>query len=556
MKNNNIEEGSKAVELKNIGKLYPHSLHGLWSLEDISLTVKKGEIFGIIGRNGAGKTTLLNIIAGVTTPTRGEVHINGKVKGLFNLGVGFQDELTGKENIFLNGTILGATRKELENKLDSIIEFSELGGFIHMPLGTYSQGMRLRLGFSIIANLDFDIMVIDEILAVGDIIFQNKCFQRLMDFRRSGKTMIITNQNTDLIKRLCDRVILLDHARLLFEGDITEGVNKYLSLLNTEKFFIGAEQKNQVLFRDTKKWADNLSQWGQKLGSKEVVIERVKLLNRFGFHTDKIKAGDPLRVKVSFNAQDIVKNPHFGVAIFREDGVYCHGPNTAFDGYNIPQLKKGKNSFILDYPKLSLAPGNYRFSVAVWDKEETLPFDYHNGYYKLKVLGENRKNELVNLSLKPTPDKTTDHDYPDLNILGDKWGQSLEAPGIKLNSFKLLNQQREEKSTFITNEPMRVVFNFKIINEDENTYLWAGIYRSDGIYCQGTVYKINNIHNLEIFFPKLSLLPGSYRISFGVWSKAKRKFLMYCHGIHQFNMIFDRPDHGTVYLEHAWKTKL
>ncbi len=162
----------------------------------------------------------------------------------------------------------------------------------------------------------------------------------------------------------------------------------------------------------------------------------------------------------------------------------------------------------------------------------------------------------MNLSLRPSPDKSLNYNYPDLNILSDKWGQSLEAPSIELSSLKLLNQQGEEKDTFITNEPMKIVFNFNGINEDENIYLWAGIYRSDGIYCQGAAYRINNAHNLEILFPKLSLLPGNYRISFGVWNKATRKFLMYCHGIHQFNMVFDRPDHGTVFLEHAWRTKL
>ncbi|MFH0826896.1 MAG: ABC transporter ATP-binding protein [Candidatus Omnitrophota bacterium] len=233
------------MQLCSVGKKYPFAkqhflpLKDFWALRDVSLDVYQGEMVGIIGRNGAGKTTLLNIMAKVLFPTEGEVFSNGRVLGLFNLGVGFQDELTGRENIFLNGSLLGAAKKEIEGKLNSIVEFSELGDFINIPLGTYSQGMRLRLGFSIVVNLEFDILVIDEVLAVGDVLFQNKCFERLMDFRREGKTLVITNQSLDLMERLCDRVILLDHGKALFQGDVVEAINRYRLLLNTEKFFVG-----------------------------------------------------------------------------------------------------------------------------------------------------------------------------------------------------------------------------------------------------------------------------------------------------------------------------
>ncbi|KPK97716.1 MAG: hypothetical protein AMJ95_07375 [Omnitrophica WOR_2 bacterium SM23_72] len=235
----------RVMQLCSVGKKYPFTkqqfsvLKDFWALKDVSLDVYQGEIVGIIGRNGAGKTTLLNIMAKVLFPTEGEVFSNGRVLGLFNLGVGFQDELTGRGNIFLNGSLLGATKKEIEDKLNSIVEFSELGDFINMPLGTYSQGMRLRLGFSIVVNLKFDILVIDEVLAVGDVLFQNKCFERLMDFKREGKTLVITNQSLDLMERLCDRVILLDHGKTLFQGNVVEAINRYRLLLNTEKFFVG-----------------------------------------------------------------------------------------------------------------------------------------------------------------------------------------------------------------------------------------------------------------------------------------------------------------------------
>src|SRR4030042_3472005 len=178
-----LEAVSKKYPLAKYAKSAKCNFADFWALKDVSLDVKSGEILGIIGRNGAGKTTLLNIIAGVSTATSGNIIVDGKAVGLFNLGVGFQDELTGRENIFLNGALLGASKRQIEDMLSFIIEFSELGGFFVRPLGAYSQGMRMRLGFSIVINLDFDILVIDEVLAVGDALFQNKCFQRLMGFR-------------------------------------------------------------------------------------------------------------------------------------------------------------------------------------------------------------------------------------------------------------------------------------------------------------------------------------------------------------------------------------
>ncbi|MFA5411263.1 MAG: ABC transporter ATP-binding protein [Candidatus Omnitrophota bacterium] len=510
----------EAMELKSIGKKYPHS--NFWALRDISLNSEKGKILGIIGRNGAGKTTLLNIIAGVLSSTEGKVNIKGRVLGLFNLGVGFQDELSGRENIFLNGALLGAAKQELEAKLSSIIEFSELGDFINMPLGTYSQGMRLRLGFSIIANLDFDILVIDEVLAVGDALFQNKCFQRLMDFRHSGKTLIITSQSMELMERLCDKIVLLDHGRLLFQGEPGEGINKYRALLNTEKFFVGAKQATAGLVENTKKWAEDVSSWGKKLGVKEVIIDSVEMRNRFGIRCNKIKSREPLCIKVKFTVKDEVKEPHFGVAIFRDDGVYCYGPNTEFDGIEIPRLKKGKGWFELRLRQVYLAAGEYKISIAVWDKNETLAYDYHNGCYKLSIKGESPDNALLNMPYKLS--------YPKRDLSG---------------SIRLFSLGREEKNTFITNEFARLQANFSEIETSDikDTYLRLGIYRDDGVLCQNIVLPLKQ--TTEVIFPCFALLPGSYNIS------ANTRDCIY-----PFKMAFNRQDHGTVYLAHQWSWSL
>jgi len=565
----------KAVILKSIGKRYPFaktphkdvSCGEFWALKDINLDIDKGSVVGVIGRNGAGKTTLLNIIAGILKPTEGTISINSKVVGLFNLGIGFQDELSGRENIFLNGAILGADRREINDKLSSIIEFSELGDFIDMPLGSYSQGMRLRLGFSIVTNLDFEILIIDEVLAVGDALFQNKCFERLIDFKRLGKTLIITTQAMDLIERLCDRAILLDHGFLIFGGEVPEGINRYRKLLNTEKFFVGLpQQKKPGLIENTKKWADNISDWGKKFGGKEIVIDSVEFEDKHGSKTNRINTQDALRIKVYFTARDRVEKPHFGIAMFRKDGVYCYGPNTEFDGYAIQELRQGKGYFILDYSSLLLAPGDYKISVAIWDKNESLAFDHHYGYYELKITGpDNKKNGFLNMPLEISSSDvgykllslfTNKRDSPDIDsdLLEDKFGQAMNDNNIRVECAKFLDNNGNKKDIFMTNERAKFIISLdfkKPVNKGR--YLWFGIYRDDGVYCQGAAVSLKNSKNYRVLFPKLSLLPGLYNISIGIWDSIEKKFLMYHHGIYPLKMVFDKQDHGTIYLEHKWK---
>lgn len=558
-----------AVELRSVGKKYPFlktterhykdSREDFWALKDVSFDVSRGQILGVIGRNGAGKTTLLNIVCGALTPTQGKININGRVLGLFNLGVGFQEELTGKENIFLNGSILGATKKELDSKLRCIIEFSELGEFINMPLGTYSQGMRLRLGFSIIANLDCDILVIDEILAVGDLLFQNKCFERLMELKRLGKTLIISSQGMELIERLCDSVILLAHGQSLFWGEPVEAINRYRALLSTEKFFVGPAKKIINLVENTKKWTDDISNWGKELGTKEVIINKVEFMNGFGWKCSKIRSGESLRIKVYFTAKNKIKEPHFGVAIFRNDGVYCYGPNTKFEGHYIPELKTGNGYFILDYHKLFLAPGDYRISSAIWDKNETIAFAYNHGCYQLIIEGNlNAGGQLINMPVICFPRKLIikNSPHPDLDTLKDKWGCKIDSEGIEIQSVKLSGYHGEEGGILATNDPAKLAVNFDKVIFNKYNYLWIGLYREDGVYCQGIMQPLNSQNSYTVLFPKFSLLPGGYTFSVGVWDDSARRFIMFHHATYPFRIVFNQEDHGTIYLKHKWNWKL
>lgn len=552
----------KYAFIKTQDKEINNEFKDFWALTDVSFSIPQGQITGIIGRNGAGKTTLLNIIAGVLSPTQGKVSVQGRILGLFNLGVGFQDELTGRENIFLNGAILNASREELKTKLRSIVEFSELGDFIDMPLGSYSQGMRLRLGFSIIANLDFDILAIDEVLAVGDISFQNKCFERLMDFKRRGKTLLLSSQNIALIERLCDQVAVFEHGRLIFYGEKEEAIHKYRILLNAEKFFVGPPLKNRVLIEDTKKWAEDIQYWRQKVGTKEAAIKSVDFINRYGKKCKKIKPEEPLTIKVTFNAKNSIKDVHFGIAIFRTDGVYCYGPNTDFDGYEILEIKAGERFFLLKYKKLLLAPGEYRCSIAIWDKKETLAYDFHCGCYPLIIEGKNKTSELTRISFK------TNHPFPLLkNILsiGNKEisfnpnsliefkSQETEPEGIRIGSVSLLNNKGKPTGIFLTNETIQctVVFN-ELKTYKRNLYLWLGLFRNDNVYCQGITWPIKNRKTFKIVFPKFPLLPGGYKFSLGIWDPEKNAFQAAYPDIISFKMVFSKGDHGTIYMDHHW----
>lgn len=547
------------VELIAVGKRYPlvnspenqKDWGDFWALKDTNLKIGAGRTIGIIGRNGAGKTTLLNIIAGVLAPSAGSISVKGRVVALFNLGCGFQDELSGKENIFLNGALLGASRRELNEKLDSIIEFSELGGFVNMPLGSYSQGMRLRLGFSIAANLEFDILIIDEVLAVGDALFQHKCFERMMDFRRAGKTIIISTQDMGLIERFSDTVLLLDHGVPVFYGDAAMGIAAYRALLNSERFFVGPAQKNNKLVENTKRWTDDVSEWGHKLGTKEAVIERVQLLNRFGVECTQFRPGSPLRIRVYFIVRNEIKEPHFGAAIFRSDGVYGYGPNTKFDGHRIRGFEKGRGYFILDCHSLVLAPGEYRISVAIWDKFETVPYDYHTGYYKLDIIGRhNPGNELLNMPFKLYPRSRLS---PEIVCNFRAMGNTVIANGtIKIELSGPAGYGG--KDTFFTNDPVTFNIDLSDIKEKiKDCYFWAGIFRDDRVYCQGIVWAIDKKRYFRIVFPRFALLPGSYSIALGVWDNTEGKFVILQDKARLFKMVFDKEDHGTIFLRHIWK---
>lgn len=554
-----IDSGVVSGQRDSFKTLYSR-IDGFWALRNIYMEIDKGEIVAVIGRNGSGKTTLLNIIAGTLPVSEGEIILRGRVSALLTLGAGFQDEFTGKENVYLHAALLGWKKQEIEKRFMDILDFSELGGFIDAPLGTYSAGMKMRLGFSIVVHSDFDILLTDEIIAVGDISFQKKCFEKMKEFKKQSKAMLIITQDLTLVERFCDRAYLLEDGRILFNGAAREAIERYQMLLSRKKIL--SEGCRLEMVKETKRWATDLPEWGKREGTKEIVIEKVALFNSWR-KTNRFRPRDRMIVKVYFKVNDEIENFHFGVAIFREDGVYCYGPNTKFDGLSISRAGRGYGNFEFECRELLLMPGVYYLSVAVWDEHETFAYDYHRCSYKLEVVGDlffgqllclTSKWESSGLKFRGKPDK-----HPNLGPFIDSWGSELKNDLVSLESVKCLDAYGGEDSVFVTGRDMKIKVDFKTDKSlRQELMLWVGIYRSDGIYCYGDMKKIiSGDRNSEILtYPKLKLLAGGYRISIGIWGAEAERLLTYSHGVYAVNIISERRDHGTIYLEHRWNWKM
>jgi len=415
-----------AVKLENVSKKYivshekealvrhilPHFLRiktyeELEALKDINLFVPYGETLGILGRNGAGKTTLLNIISKVTFPSQGKVFVNGRVSCMVGLGAGFHPELTGEENIYINGVMLGLKIKEIKERFKEIVDFAELGNFINAPLQTYSQGMYMRLGFAIAINVNFDILLIDEILTVGDLYFQNKCINKIKELKQKQKTIIMVSQSPSILNELCDRVILLDKGRIIKEGLPQKVGELYheMMVVGEQAVFLESKESESISSNFPQKeyfknWRVSSDSWGTISGTKEIEITEVRILNSEGKKENIFKTGEKMLVKVDFFVHKEIENPHFGVAVFREDGTYVYGPNTRFDGFTFEKLKKGKGEFSIEYKNLNLLPGKYRISVAIWPEDESFAYDYHEAYYKFEVISDKKDHGMFYLEHK------------------------------------------------------------------------------------------------------------------------------------------------------------
>lgn len=318
----------------------------------------------------------------------------------------------------------------------------------------------------------------------------------------------------------------------------------------------------------SRRWAKDMREWGTREGTKEAVINEVVILNKAGKNTRKIIPGEEVTIKVYFSVNEEINDVHFGLAIFREDGVYCYGTNSKIDSLSIKQLVKGNGYFQISYKKFLLMPGVYYLSMAIWDANEVFAYDYYKCKYKIEVAGNPIFEQLLYLPIEEGRDRSAKllkfpgeikECYPRLDYLTDKWGDELKNDLITLESIRCVDAGGVDASVFVTGNDMKIEVDFKIDGcIPKRLILWLGIYRSDRIYCHGNIRLVNPVDKLcEIFiYPKLKLLPGGYRVSVGLWDPQKDNFIVYSHARSHFDMISDRRDHGTVYMEHSWVWKL
>lgn len=338
----------------------------LWALDDVSFEVERGEVLGIIGPNGAGKTTILKLLSRVTRPTSGRIMVRGRVSALIELGAGFHPDLSGRENIYLNGAILGLRREEIDRRFDSIVEFSELGEFIDMPVKRYSSGMFVRLGFAVAVHVDPDVLLIDEVLAVGDYLFRDKCVQRIHDFRRAGKTMVVVSHNKEMIQKLCDRTLFLYRGKVMYLGD----TQKALDLYHTG--FAGEALRREVA-----------GQRGEV--QREVEITGVELLDGEGRPRNAFLTAEPMRLRIHFRANAAVSNPVFYSRI-RQGYRVLHGTTTA--RFDIEQEFGPGDEGVAEvvYETVNLLNGEYNINVGVKrDHFSPLTYDQIDGAVQFTV---------------------------------------------------------------------------------------------------------------------------------------------------------------------------
>jgi lipopolysaccharide transport system ATP-binding protein len=318
----------------------------LWALRDVSFSIDRGEVVGIVGRNGAGKSTLLKILSRITYPTTGSMDVRGRVAALLEVGTGFHDELTGRENIFLNGSILGMTRKEVERKLDAIVEFSGVSRFLDTPIKRYSSGMRLRLGFAVAAHLDPDVLIVDEVLAVGDAIFQKKCLSVMEDLRGGGRTVLFVSHNLAALENLCSRCIWIDAGKLEMDGPSYDVIQAYMSAM-TGQDTVGV----------------NLDNATGRRGTGQIRFRSLEYLSPEGEPRKVIRAGDSVTMRFHYRAESDVLFPSFGFRIYTEMGTLVTDTSTWHHGIDIPMLQAGDGYLDLEIGCLNLLPARYHLSL-------------------------------------------------------------------------------------------------------------------------------------------------------------------------------------------------
>ena len=335
-----------------------------WAVRDVSFEVPEGTTFGLIGENGSGKSTMLKCLTKILRPDHGTIRVDGKMSALLELGAGFHPELSGRENVYLNGAILGLGQKELKRRFDEIVEFAGIANFIDEPVKNYSSGMYVRLGFSVAINVDPDILLVDEVLAVGDETFQRKCAEKFATLKAQGKTIVLVSHGMNQVHNLCDQVAWLEHGRLKRLGPAREVVDEYTGNVQVDRR------------------PDDTG--GTRWGSEEASIDRAVFVYPDGTETIRLRSGERCTLRMHFHAKERIEHPVFGWAIHTIEGTHVTGPNSRDAGLEIEHIE-GRGFVDVTFDRMLLLPGTYDLTVSLFDHSLLHPFDYRHKVLRFDV---------------------------------------------------------------------------------------------------------------------------------------------------------------------------
>lgn len=402
----------EALGLAGKKKLYKEH----YALHNLSFDIKKGECVGIIGTNGAGKSTILKIITGVLNPTEGNVHIDGRISALLELGAGFNQEYTGIENVYVNGTMIGFTREEIDEKMDDILSFADIGDFIYQPVKTYSSGMFVRLAFAVAINIEPEILIVDEALSVGDVFFQNKCYRKFEEFKAQGKTILFVSHDLSSISKYCDRVVLMNKGQKMSEGLPKDMIDLYKKILVNQvddegndistmssdaEVLAGEKEKNQVSVPECSPATENEWKAGYKInpqlnsygdGTAEIIDFAV--VDQNGLITESIEKGTrfEIRSKVKFNKP--VQDPIFTYTFKNIQGTAITGTNTMYEKESIGEVKPGDVCVAHFEQEMNLQGGEYLLSISCTGYEGGEFKVYHRLYDVINITVVSDKNTV------------------------------------------------------------------------------------------------------------------------------------------------------------------
>jgi len=360
-----------------------------WAVKDINFNLGTGEALGIIGPNGAGKTTILKLLSRVTSPTSGKIEMNGRYSALIELGAGFHPDLSGRENVFLNGTILGMRKSEIEKRFDQIVDFAGIEKYIDTPVKRYSSGMYARLGFSVAAHVDPEILIVDEVLAVGDMAFQKKCYDRMLDLIHKGTTLVFVSHNMRAIQKVCSRSIVLYRGTMAFEGSSSDATAEYSNILRK-----AASENAETTF-------ENLSDGiGQRIMTQKAIIEKVELLNDDGLRCLSYRSGESARVRAIVRFSEFAQSPVIACSIRDPEGLIVYDFTTEWAQIKTPNFEANTTATI-EFPiELNLSSGTFQLGVNLAYKDLSRYYDRIDRALDFVIVSSNGSRGISDLKAK------------------------------------------------------------------------------------------------------------------------------------------------------------